>query len=61
MLIESLLVDDEHDWQTANKHKPINAAWLRWRLQGCLKKIFLAERPPDTAKQSNQLALLLVR
>ena len=35
-LIESLLVDDEHDWETANNHKPINAAWLRWRLRGVL-------------------------
>ena len=35
-LIDSLLVDDEHDWATANNHKPINAAWLRWRLRGVL-------------------------
>jgi putative DNA primase/helicase len=35
-LIDSLIADDEHDWETANNHKPVNAAWLRWRLRGVL-------------------------
>jgi hypothetical protein len=33
-LLDTLLADDEFDWGTANRGKPINDAWLRERLRG---------------------------
>ena len=35
-LLDFLLADDEHDWATANRGKPINEAFLRERLRNVI-------------------------
>lgn len=35
-IIDALLADEEHDWQTASRGRPVNEAWLRERLRGVI-------------------------